>query len=234
MAVFTPSQAALPARSGAEGGPNPPADARNARPLAAQPPNTSAVAGQGDNLDLAGLLSSPGDLLLTGTDLPSGIDLVSSLLTGGRALPNLLPRKGSSLAPVATVLIDDAGEYRPSPADRPDEEPVPGIDFVVGLDDTIDRPRPVPPAPRPSSRLNLGSPGGRSAVPDGALLAPRPPLLQLTDQLGGRLVAGSKDEEAPDGLCPPPESVVVLTGLLAALALSALDQTSFDDPGTGD
>jgi hypothetical protein len=107
---------------------------------AAGPGSGSHDAGQRPDL-------RPGDGLLPGfepglpatNDLLSGIDdLADSLLTG-RPGADLQPQKGTSIAPVAMVVPGDAGDDPESAPDALTEEQLPWPDFVIGLDDTIDR-----------------------------------------------------------------------------------------------
>src|SRR5262249_27033865 len=77
-------------------------------------------------------------------DLFPGDDLATSLLTGARATPNLLPQKGSALAPVGTVLpVAGEDDRAAGPAARREAL---WFNFVVGLDDTVRPLRPARPA----------------------------------------------------------------------------------------
>src|SRR5439155_6340700 len=84
---------------------------------------TSAFAGQGSGSDeIAGQRNDvrPADLLsprfepgLPGrNDIISRIDLAGSLLTGQPPLVSLLPQRGPSIAPVATVVTGGAADDR--------------------------------------------------------------------------------------------------------------------------
>jgi hypothetical protein len=124
----------------------PPRDSGQGGSALSSETRASATAGaQGSGVDVLvaarddrvndGLLL-PADPLFSGmaNDVLSGMDLAGSLLTGGRPVPNLVARRGTSLAPVATV--SDSVEGSPAESALPAQE-MPWIDFVIGLDDTI-------------------------------------------------------------------------------------------------
>jgi hypothetical protein len=164
---------------------------------------------------------------------PARLDLPADL-TGGRALPNLMPSKGPALAPVATVLADDEGDEAPPPKGEPDEDAAPWINFVVGLDDTIHRPHRGAPAPRPGTRQHSGSLGEQLAALDRAVLAHEPPLLLAADPLV-RLPAVGLGQPAAPGRDPAPQvSGEILTGLLAAFLCGVLSRTCVCDRDPAD
>jgi hypothetical protein len=177
---------------------------------------------------------APADLGLGGNDLLAGMDLVGSLLAGGRALPNLMPSKGPAMAPVATVLTDDAEDEGPSPDNGPDEEPAPWMNFVVGLDDTIHRPPHLPLAPRPGSRQGSDSLGEQFTALDRPFRALDPPLLAAADPPARLPGAGPHHSAAPPRAPALQVSGDVLAGLLVALACGILYRTSVSDPAPAD
>jgi hypothetical protein len=125
----------VPVRESGQGGPPVPNENRTSATASAQGSGVDSIVPPGDDR-LSGTLLGPSTPLFigVGNDLVSGIDLAGSLLTGGRCVPNLVARKGTSLAPVATV--GDSAEEPPSTATLAAQE-TSWIDFVIGLDDTV-------------------------------------------------------------------------------------------------
>jgi hypothetical protein len=113
------------------------------------------VAARGDRVD-DGLLPADDQLFVgVANDVLTGMDLAGSLLTGGRPVPSLVARRGTSLAPVATV--SDSLEGPSAGSALPGQETL-WIDFVIGLDDTI--------PPRHPALVEPDAPTGDEGEPD--------------------------------------------------------------------
>jgi hypothetical protein len=199
-------------------------------------------------------LGSPG-----GDNLLSGVDLVGSLLTGGNLRTNLLPQKGASMAPVATVIPGDVGDGRAAKTLLSQDDELAWPSFVIGLDDTIHR----------RASLPQDNPADQSSGPTlpkekGALLhvtregLPSDTRFNPLQQLGGMefnaiwpfsYSSKSTSSELPAFFVDPAEKVAEPAGLqesrlemppsegikdLAATLLTALFATGVYQPfGTG-
>jgi hypothetical protein len=81
--------------------------------------------GSGDDELVDVILSRPHDLeLLFEKDVLTGSDIAGALLTGGKPRADLLPQKGSHVAPVATLLSGEGDDLAVSPTATDEEKAV--------------------------------------------------------------------------------------------------------------
>jgi hypothetical protein len=164
------------------------------------------------------------------TDLLSAVDLAAAMLTGGRPVPNLMPRPGTVLPPPGTILPGDAGDEAPAANGSTDEDPA-VIDFVIGLDDTIHRPRRAPAVDRPGGRRDSEPRGEEVAALDRIFLALDPEPVEQADEPGGLPVAAPGHPAIPYRAPAPELSVEAVTGLVLGLALGGLCRASAGNAG---